>query len=252
MESINSAGSIDEMCDSIMAMILKVASESIPCRRCPRDRVIVPWWNIECEKVVKKTKEAFRRLRKNPTQENAIEFKRCRAMARKIIKAEKKKSWRVFCSTLCPNTPVKQIWSRIHKMSGKIVNSSISVLKDGGVAAVSSKEKADVFVKAFQDVHNSHSLCEESLRMREEILHSEGWKLAGKSDSDQPINKYFSLKELQDAVQAGTHQAKTDLLMNFCNILMRTFCWRFLCFLIIFGKLDHCQRHGNMLLSFRL
>lgn len=54
-------------------MILRVASETMPCRLAPKDRVIVAWWNKDCDKAVWKRKQAFRNLRKNPTQENAIE-----------------------------------------------------------------------------------------------------------------------------------------------------------------------------------
>lgn len=50
--NVNSEDSIDDMCESITGMIVRVASETKPCRRAPRDQVIVPWWNEECKKAV--------------------------------------------------------------------------------------------------------------------------------------------------------------------------------------------------------
>lgn len=88
---INSEGSIDEFNDSLSKMIFDVALRTIPCRGVPKDRVIVPWWNSDCDKAVKERKQAFKLLRSNPTQRNSIHFKRCRAKARKIIKDAKKK-----------------------------------------------------------------------------------------------------------------------------------------------------------------
>lgn len=205
LDIINSDGSIEEMCESLTAMIINGASESIPCRRCPRERIIVPWWNKKCDQAIGKRKQAFRTLRKNPTEKNLIEFKKCRALARKIIKSEKKKSWRTYCGTINHNTPVKQVWSRIHKMSGKTFNLSFPVLKNGSSEAVFSKDKADMCAKVFQDVHNSKSLSEESLRLRENILQMEGWKLINSAETIKDYNKYFSIKELKDAIQAGAN-----------------------------------------------
>lgn len=112
---INSAGSIDEYYDSLTKMILKVALKTIPCRGAPKERVVVPWWNSDCDKAVKKRKQAFKTLRRNHTQENVIFLKQCRAVARKTVKDSKKRSWRSFCGTLGPDTPVREVWSRIHK-----------------------------------------------------------------------------------------------------------------------------------------
>lgn len=77
-------------------------------------------------------KKAFKLLRRNPTQDNSIYFKHGRAKARKIIKEAKRKCWRDFFGTLGPDTPVRQVWSRIHKMCGKMVRSIMPALSDGG------------------------------------------------------------------------------------------------------------------------
>lgn len=83
---INSFGSIDDFNDSLSEMILNVALKTIPCRGAPKERVIVPWWNSDCDKAVKMRKQAFKTLRRCPIQKNVIYFKQCRALARKLRK----------------------------------------------------------------------------------------------------------------------------------------------------------------------
>lgn len=72
LKSIVMSMLIDEDNNSLNVMILKVASETIHYRVDPKDRVIAPWWNSECDKVLKKTKQVFKALPKNPTQKNII------------------------------------------------------------------------------------------------------------------------------------------------------------------------------------
>ena len=186
-------------------MMLNVALKTIPCRGAPKERVIVPWWNSDCDKAVKMRTQAFKNLHRCPIQENVICFKQCRALARETIKEAKKKSWRSLCGTLGPDTPERQVWSRINKISGKVVRSTMPALNDGGAEAVKNKEKASMCVKASQEVHNSTSLGVENINMREETLKSEGWKLDFVSEESNSYNVFFSLKELKDALQAGAN-----------------------------------------------
>lgn len=51
---------------------------------------------------------------------NAREYKRLRAVARRVIKEAKRCSWREFCSTLGLETPVRQLWSAVRKIQGYI------------------------------------------------------------------------------------------------------------------------------------
>ena len=205
LESINSDGSIDDHNNSLSEVILNAALESIPYKGVPKERVIVPWWNSDCDKAVKKRNEAFRELRRNVSLENVIYFKQCRASARRTIKEAKNNCWRTFCGTLGPETPVKQVWARIHRMSGKVVKATMPVLKSRDAEAVSAIEKASMCVKVFQEVHNSKSLGEEGLRNREEVLRVEGWKLNNTDTENHSYNLFFSLKELRSAIHAGAN-----------------------------------------------
>ena len=45
----------------------------------PKTRVSVPWWNRACDKAVRDRNCAYRLLRRCPTENNALEYKRLRA-----------------------------------------------------------------------------------------------------------------------------------------------------------------------------
>ena len=79
LDSVNGEGSIDERNNSLCAMILSSAYECIPLKKNPKTRVSVPWWNRACDKAVRDRNCAYRLLRRCPTENNALEYKRLRA-----------------------------------------------------------------------------------------------------------------------------------------------------------------------------
>ena len=66
-----------------------------------------------------KRKAALRKLKKEPTTKNCIEYKQKRAKARKIIKETKKKCWQEYISKINTSTKPKTMWKMDRKISGK-------------------------------------------------------------------------------------------------------------------------------------
>ena len=50
----------------------------------------------------------------NPTQLNLINYKKIDSLTKKILKEEKRKNWRNYCSSLNKNTPMKEIWKKVN------------------------------------------------------------------------------------------------------------------------------------------
>ena len=136
---------------------------------------------------------------------NAIEYKRLRAVARRIIKDAKRNSWRKFCGTLGPETPVGHLWSAMHRMSGVYKRRSIQVLQKGERVAVSNKEKAHMYVDSFQALHNLERMGAERCRKRSELMIVNQWKLGRSLENDNSINLFFTIKELKDAIVSGAN-----------------------------------------------
>lgn len=64
---------IDSWNRSICNMLKKVADECIPKSSGPKEHQLVPWWNDACYQAIRARNKANRRLRKSPTENNAIE-----------------------------------------------------------------------------------------------------------------------------------------------------------------------------------
>lgn len=165
-------------------MIHRAAQNTIPLKQSPKPRVMVPWWNKECDAAVRDRNRAYRRLRRYPTLSHVVEYKRLRAWARIVIKTAKRNSWRKYCGTLGPETPVRKLWSAVRRMSGMNKRRPIPVLKKGDKKAVTNIEKADMLVEAFQAVHSSESLGEEKGRKRKEMMSANHWKLGRNFEND--------------------------------------------------------------------
>jgi len=56
-------------------------------------KIVVPWWNKQCDVAVKKQKHAFNRMKRTWLLSDIITFKRCRATARRVILEAKSSSW---------------------------------------------------------------------------------------------------------------------------------------------------------------
>lgn len=115
----------------------ETACYAITVKQKPKSCVLVPCWNKECDEAVMNV--AYRRMRKCLIFINAMEYMHLRAVARRVIKDTKS-------NTLGPETPVRQLWSAVCKMSGIHKRRSIPVLQRGDVEAVSNKKKKQICV----------------------------------------------------------------------------------------------------------
>uniref|UniRef100_A0A8C2KZI6 Uncharacterized protein n=1 Tax=Cyprinus carpio TaxID=7962 RepID=A0A8C2KZI6_CYPCA len=194
---------IDKWNDSLCFMLIQVAEEFIPKFDCPKERQMVPWWNEKCTQAVLARNKAYRRVRKFPMEECAIEYKRLRAKARRVIKDAKRESWRKFCGTLGPQTNIRRFWDLVHRMTGEYRTNKIPLLKFEGQEAVKNKDKADLLVKSFKEVHSSESISPISKKEREKKLKNEKHKLEYNKDNMRAVNAYFSVEEVKQAIASG-------------------------------------------------
>ena len=60
----------------------------------------------------------------------AVQYKRLRVVARRVIKIARRNSWRRFCEMIGPE---RHLWSAVHRMSGLYKRRPIPVLQNDGV-----------------------------------------------------------------------------------------------------------------------
>lgn len=207
LEEIDSEHSTDEWSQSFCDAVRKAAGEAIPVKGKKSKRKIVPWWNQTCSNAVRVRNRAYQSLKKYPTDSHVIEYKRRRAEARRVIKQAKKESWQKYCGTLGAQTPVGKMWGMIRRMAGINRGLSMPVLTEGDTEAISNGEKAELLGKTFQQVHSKNNISREGLARRNATLGKEGHKLKHNNDNIDPINLFFSMKELKSAIRRGRHTA---------------------------------------------
>lgn len=154
------------------------ANESIPIKKYSKRKISVPWWNKDCDKAVRDRNRGYRALRKYPTEDKAVEYKRLRARARRVIKtAKKKKNWRRYCGKLGAETAVADIWWTVHRMSGSNIKKKMPVLEEEGLVATHDLDKAKLCENNFRVVHSGANIGEAGIRKRKEKLEQNRDKL---------------------------------------------------------------------------
>ena len=103
---------------------------SIPLTSTQNRKKRVPWWNKTCAEAIKNKNRLLTQYKRHPSHENLIQFKKSRAEARRIIRDNRKHSFRTFLSTISTSTPPAQMWAQIWRLSGKRAYEPISCLQD--------------------------------------------------------------------------------------------------------------------------
>ena len=106
-------------------LILNGAMEAIPQTSCNPKKKPKPYFDDDCNNIVKERKSAFKESRDVPSPENIRKYQIIRAKCRRVIKRKKRSSWRQYVSSVNSQTPIKKVWERIRKITGKNSNKLI-------------------------------------------------------------------------------------------------------------------------------
>lgn len=142
-----------------------------------------PWWS--CTEAVEHRKQAFRLFKKSPSPENFLNLKRQEASTKKILRNEKRRSWRFFCEDISSYTKLNTLWKLIKRYKNRYLTSTISYpTSSNGIS---------------QDMHNTiASLCPPSCVAPSPALMSPANNRPLTSVFDPP----FSLAELHYVLNA--------------------------------------------------
>lgn len=136
----------------------------------------------------------------------------------------------------------------IHRMAGNNRGFSIPVLVEGCREMVSNKDKADLLVRSFQQVHSGKNVGIDGLIRRELMLKQEGYKLNKNNDNSDVSNLFFSFHELRRAIRGRHTTPGRDELGYEIFQYMDDFCigGGIGIDLILCGRKDQFQLNGNM------
>lgn len=142
---------IDEATDIITAHIIEAAHSSIPQTSGRNNNKRRPWWNEACKLARKEQNKAWAALRRYPTTENLIAFKRAKAKGRRIRREAKTDSWKTFLSSINSYTDTYKVWKRISALQGRNTNTLPLVSTAGDTL----EDQANALGQHFESVSSS-------------------------------------------------------------------------------------------------
>ena len=181
----------DEKCASLKNSILDAAETSLPRINLNRYRTLVPWWKPECKIAIKARNRAYKFFFNNPSDENFIEYKKCRAIARRVVRAAKKESWQNFVSKITEDTPASIIWDYIKRLNGKNFIRPL-YLKNGNLIIDDEKEISNKIASHFASVSSDENYSPEFLANYQQLKAP----LDFNTNNNLPYNADFTIGEL--------------------------------------------------------
>ena len=132
-----------------------------------------PWFDEECREALKARRILDKRVRQSRELrgETLSAFRRSQAQARRLFNQTKRQSWAEYVSKLSTNTPIKHVWDRVRKISGKNICPPKQYLNgEDGAAITNPKDVANEHAAAFTDnsssAHNSATF--QTIKVQEE------------------------------------------------------------------------------------
>ncbi|KAI5750160.1 hypothetical protein M8J76_013272 [Diaphorina citri] len=127
---LSDVSDIDKVISDFNNNILNAANIAIPEKKLPVNRLPVPWWDDEVKTVIAERRKCLRALRRNPSDANRIAFMRARAVARKMLKTKKRKSWSDFVGSIDHSMSSGEVFHKMGKLRSKYSPRSISAIQD--------------------------------------------------------------------------------------------------------------------------
>ena len=70
-----------------------------------------PWWNAACSAAIKNRSSHFKAFRRSGCLTDLLKYRNVYAQTTRLLKTEKRKKWKSFCSNLNPSSSIQHLWS---------------------------------------------------------------------------------------------------------------------------------------------
>jgi ribonuclease HI len=195
--NLNSFENHDTM-EKFTAHLIKIASQTIPKSSTIPKNLRKPWFTTGCRTAVGERRKALHKFKTEPTQANLAAYRLARAKARRIIKDSKRKSWKDYVSKLNARSSVKKTWDMVRKISGKQLNSNVTLVnKPDGNKASNRVDIANTLAGEFAKNSSTNHYTEKFQRHKN---NQEKIKLNFNSDNSENYNIPFNIQELKDSL----------------------------------------------------
>lgn len=195
---LNNVNNIDSVIEIFTNNIKNIAQNTIGTKNQNKKNKCVPWWNTKCKEAIKNSKAALYKFKKSNTVENLIEFKKQRAIKRRIIIDSKTKSWQQFTSTITPETPIKTVWNKINSIKGKYTTHKSSTLIHNNTTITDPKQIANTLADTFEELSSNSQYDQDFMQYKNE---EEKSHITIEPNNNHPLNVPFKLRELQNIIK---------------------------------------------------
>ena len=191
---------------SFVEHITKAANDCIP-RATTIPKKSNPWFDDECREALKARRALDKRVRQSRELrgETISAFRRSQAKARRLFNQKKRQSWAEYVSKLSAESPIKHVWDRVRKISGKNICPPKQFLNGkNGTTITDPKDIANKHAAVFTDNSSSahYSATFQAIKEQEEKV-----KIDFTSDNTEVYNKPFRLRDLRRSIMKAKPRA---------------------------------------------
>ena len=166
-----------------------------------------PWFDEECREALKARQALDKRVQQSRELrgETISAFRRSQAKARRLFNQKKRQSWTEYASKLSAKTPIKHVWDRMRKISGKNICPPKQYLNGkNGTTIANPKDIANEHESVFMDNSSSahYSAKFQAIKEQEEKV-----KIDFTSNNTEVYNKPFRLRDLRRSIMKAKPRA---------------------------------------------
>ena len=199
--SIDVSESVDDVGENIAKAIYDSAFQSIPQSKGTGKKKSY-YWNEKCEKAVKDRENARRKYRSSYELKDFVNYKKCRAMASKIIKSSKRRSWRSFCSSLSSRSKLGSVWKVVKGINGVGKSPSIpAVRSDNDSYSKDNFEKANIFAQHFTKISGDANYSVDFQQHKVEFEQEHDHVFKKRQNDNSILNVDFKMSEFLRALK---------------------------------------------------
>ena len=219
--------SVKSRYESLLTCIEKAKDVSIPKVKQSKNKKCSPFWTGDCKNAVTARRKAERLMRRHQTEELKLNYKKCKAKVRIVIKEAKHNYWLQFTSNLQRDSNLSYIWRMVKSINGKTNNKPDSYRNLISDQIKDNTDIAQAFSVTFQKISSNENIPVDSINSRSKIINLELDKINNKNVSDSlkhdiaKINSPFTIIELKEALgscklktAAGPDNVSYRLLLN--------------------------------------
>ena len=187
-----------EAYDYFYETTLQSARDSIPMTKGKPRRPPVPWWNKTCSVLRKVTRKCFRKYKNSGSPQSKLIYNRAVAKQRKYFKKAKRDSWLYYINGINSKTPMRVVWRKIRKLSGKYVPAPLPTLKINNTIITDPSQVAEHMGKHFSEISSPQNYSSEFQKIREAQV-----SLDLSSNNNEAYNAKFSLREFREVLSSA-------------------------------------------------